>query len=178
MRTTAPVVFALSVIVACQGQGSGSLDTAQAKQPPPDSAAAALGGRASTPGGSGAAQSDGKEPGTIPATPTPTVASESSISAMRSQLARWDTASAVTLQGDIKEHSQRLGDLLTTMRVEVQALTAPSKNAWLAAADTVESDLDKLNLAQGEELRTACRQHRDRVLRLMDQFRVLVPKTI
>jgi hypothetical protein len=176
MRTSAQLVFALSVVVACQGQGAGSLDTAQVRQVP-DSPAAALGSPQS-PAGATAASPDGKEPGTIPATKTPAVASETSLSAMRSQLARWDTASATTLQGNMKEHSQKLGDLLTTMRVEVQALTAPTKDAWLAAADTVEGDLDKLNLAQGEELRTACRQHRERVLRLMDQFRVLVPKTI
>jgi len=73
------------------------------------------------------------------------------------------------------EHTKTLEDLLTTMRVEVQALTAPTKNSWLASADTVEHDLHRLTEAQGEELMTAFRLHRSRVLRLLDEFRALVP---
>ena len=68
-----------------------------------------------------------------------------------------------------------LGDLLTTMRVEVQAAASPTKNTWLMSADSVESDLDRLALADGEALRTAFREHRTRVLRLLDGFRALVP---
>lgn len=94
---------------------------------------------------------------------------------MQLQLQRLDTASVSTLQGGMAQHSKTLGDLLTTMRVQVQAVTVPAKNSWLAAADSVENDLDKLALAQGEELRTAFRAHRTRVLRLIEQFRALVP---
>lgn len=68
-----------------------------------------------------------------------------------------------------------LGDMLTTMEVEVQALTSPAKNSWLALSDSAENDLDQLALAQGEALRTAFRTHRLRILRLLDEFRVLVP---
>ncbi len=75
----------------------------------------------------------------------------------------------------MSEHQKMLGDLLTTMRVEVQAATSPAKNAWIAAADSVEGDFDKLALANGEALRTAFREHKTRVLRLLDGFRVLVP---
>ena len=70
---------------------------------------------------------------------------------------------------------QQVADLLTTMEVQVQAGTSPSKTAWLASADTAESDLDRLALAQGEELRTAFRAHSTRVRRLLDEFRLLVP---
>ena len=94
---------------------------------------------------------------------------------MRLQLQRLDTASAENLQRDMKEHSRMLGDLLTTMRVEVQAVTSPAKNCWLASADTVEDVLGGLTSAQGAALRTAFRPHRNRVLRLLDEFRVLVP---
>jgi hypothetical protein len=94
---------------------------------------------------------------------------------MRSHLQRLDTASVQTLQSKMKEHAKMLGDLLTTMRVEVQATTSSAKNAWITAADSVEGDLDRLALAQGEELRTAFRAHRTRVVRLLDEFRALVP---
>lgn len=124
------------------------------------------------------ASKDGKESGTIPATPTPTVTTESSIATMRAHLARLDSASADVLQGKVAEHTKLLGDLLTTMRVEAQASTSPRKEAWIAAADSVEGDLDKLALAHGEQLRTAFRTHRNRVLKLLDDFRALVPKTI
>jgi hypothetical protein len=111
----------------------------------------------------------------MPATPTPAVTSENSIATMRLQLQRLDTASVENLQRNMKEHSRMLGDLFTTMRVEVQAVTSPAKNSWLAAADTVEHDVGRLAEAQGEELRTAFRVHRGRVTRLLDEFRVLVP---
>ena len=94
---------------------------------------------------------------------------------MRLSMQRLDSASLTELQAKMKDHSRMLGDLLTTMRVEVQAVTSPSKNGWLASADSVEGDLDKLALASGEQLRTAFRDHRTRVLRLIDSFRVLVP---
>jgi hypothetical protein len=94
---------------------------------------------------------------------------------MRLHLQRLDTASAQVLQGKMAEHAKILGDLLTTMEVEVQGVTSPAKNTWLAFADTVENDLDKLALANGEELRTAFRAHSSRVRRLLDEFRVLVP---
>jgi hypothetical protein len=94
---------------------------------------------------------------------------------MRLQLQRLDTASVENLQRNMKEHSRMLGDLFTTMRVEVQAVTSPTKNSWLASADTIEHALGRLALAQGEELRTAFREHRSRVTRLLDEFRVLVP---
>lgn len=94
---------------------------------------------------------------------------------MRQNLQRLETASAQELAGKMTEHHKMLGDLLTTMRVEVQAATSTSKDAWLAAADSVESDLDKLAMANGEALRTAFREHKTRVLRLLDSFRVLVP---
>ena len=94
---------------------------------------------------------------------------------MRQSLQRLETASAQELAGKMPEHQKMLGDLLTTMRVEVQAATSTSKNAWIAAADSVESDLDKLALADGEPLRTAFREHKTRVLRLLDGFRTLVP---
>ena len=94
---------------------------------------------------------------------------------MRLHLQRLDTASVENLQRSMKEHSGMLGDMLTTMRVEVQAVTAPAKDSWLAVADSAESDLDQLALAQGEALRTAFRTHRLRILRLLDEFRVLVP---
>ena len=94
---------------------------------------------------------------------------------MRLHLQRLDTASAQVLQGQMTEHAKVLGDLLTTMEVEVQALTSPAKSSWLAFADTVENDLDKLALSRGEELKTAFRAHSTRVRRLLDEFRVLVP---
>lgn len=94
---------------------------------------------------------------------------------MRLHLQRLDTASVENLRRSMKEHSQMLGDMLTTMEVEVQAVSSPAKNSWLAASDSAESDLDNLALAQGEPLRTAFRAHRLRVLRLLDEFRVLVP---
>jgi hypothetical protein len=94
---------------------------------------------------------------------------------MRSSLQQLETATTQQLQDGMSRHQKMLGDLLTTMRVEVQATTSASKDAWLAAADSVEGDLNKLAVAQGEELRTAFRQHRTRSLRLLDQFRVLVP---
>jgi hypothetical protein len=128
------------------------------------------------PADSAAGLAAGKEPGTIPATPTPTITSESAIAAMRAQLQRLDTASVQALAGARAEHSKMLGDLLTTMRVEVQALTSTAKDSWLAMADSAEGDLNRLALADGEALRTAFRVHRDRVLRLLDDFRVLVPR--
>jgi hypothetical protein len=94
---------------------------------------------------------------------------------MRVHLQRLDTASAQALQAKMKDHANALGQLLTTMGVEVQAVTTPTKHSWVALSDSVDADLDKLALAEGEELRTAFRAHRSRVLRLLDQFRVLVP---
>ena len=117
----------------------------------------------------------GKEPGTIPATPTPSVTSDNAIANMRQRLQALDNASVQTLQSGMKEHSKMLGDLLTTMRVEVQAAASTTKDAWLVSADSVESDLDRLALADGAALTTAFREHRTRVLRLLDGFRVLVP---
>ena len=181
MRASFRLVVALSfAILACQGRGSPSnRDTLQVQRT--DSPAAATPSGVAKTGGepkqgdSGPALASGKEPGTIPATPTPTVTSENAIATMRAHLQRLDTASVQTLQAKMKEHAKMLGDLLTTMRVEVQAATSSGKNAWIAAADSVEGDLDKLALAQGEDLRTAFRTHRTRVLRLLDEFRVLVP---
>lgn len=187
MPTQLRLVIALGLaLIGCQGRGTGSTqDTAQS-QPRADSPAAAAAKPDAGVGGGGAAQptsatSTGtagitpSEPGTIPAKPTPAVTSESSIAAMRQSLLRLETASAQELAGKMAEHHKMLGDLLTTMRVEVQAATSTSKNAWLVAADSVEGDLDKLALADGEALRTAFRDHRTRVLRLLDGFRVLVP---
>lgn len=169
-------VVALSfAVIACQGRGSTSdRDTAEAKQIA-DSPATVSRSPESRPVDSAAALAAGKEPGTIPATPTPAVTSENSIATMRLQLQRLDTASAENLQRSMREHATMLGDLLTTMRVEVQAVTSATKNSWLASADTVERDLGGIVSAQGEELRTAFRLHRNRVLRLLDEFRVLVP---
>ena len=179
MRTSIRLLIVLSVTgVACSGSGAdrSRRDTPQSQQQP-DSPATASGTPSAPrePGPSGAATPSGKEPGTIPATPTPTVTSESSITAMRAHLQRLDTASAQNLQAKMKDHAKALGDLLTTMGVEVQAVTAATKNAWVALSDSVDGDLDKLALAEGEELRTAFREHRNRVLRLLDQFRLLVP---
>ena len=95
---------------------------------------------------------------------------------MRDHLQRLDGATAESLQSGMKDHSKMLGDLLTTMRVEVQAATSPTKNTWLASADTAENELDRLALANGEALKTSFREHRTRVLRLLDGFRALVPK--
>jgi hypothetical protein len=117
----------------------------------------------------------GKEPGTIPATPTPSVTTDNAIATMRQHLQRLDNASVATLQSGMKEHSKMLGDLLTTMRVEVQAAASTAKDAWLVSADSVEGDLDRLALADGAALTTAFREHRTRVLRLLDGFRTLVP---
>ena len=94
---------------------------------------------------------------------------------MRQHLQQCDSASVLVLQGKMTEHAKLLGDLLTTMEVEVQALKSPANTSWLAFADTVDHDLAKLSLAQGEELRTAFRAHSTRVRRLLDEFRVLVP---
>lgn len=170
------LVVALSfAVIACQGRGSASYrDTAEAKQIADSPATVAPSGE-SRPVDSTAALAAGKEPGTIPATPTPAVTSENSIATMRQQLQRLDAASVENLQRDIKEHSRMVGDLFTTMRVEIQDVTSPAKNSWLALADTVEHDLGGLAAAQGEELRTAFRLHRSRVLRLLDEFRVIVP---
>ena len=120
----------------------------------------------------------GAEPGTFPATPTPTVTTESSINAMRAHLQQLDSASAQALQSHVADHQKMLGDLLTTMRVEAQGSSSARKNAWLAAADSVEGDLHRLAMARGEELRTAFRTHRTRVLKLLDDFRAIVPRTV
>ena len=184
MRIHNRLVVTLSFIfVACQGRGAETrLDTAQV-QPPTgspatasrESAPKAADRPAARPVDTTNASATGKEPGTIPATRTPTVTSESSIAAMRLHLQRLDTTSVQTLQAGMANHGKMLGDLLTTMRVEAQAATSSAKNAWLAAADSVEKDLDQLALAQGDQLRTAFRAHRTRVLRLLDEFRALVP---
>jgi len=170
------LIMALSVtMIACDGPGAaGRGDTASAQRRA-DSPATAVRGPQARPAESAAALASGIEPGTIPATPTPTVTSEKSIATMRQHLQRCDTASVQVLQGNMTEHAKLLGDLLTTMEVEVQALKSPAKDSWLASADTVENDLDKLALAKGEELRTAFRAHSTRVRRLLDDFRVLVP---
>lgn len=178
MRLLLRLVVALSVIViACQGRGAASdQDTAQAQQPA-DSPATASVARESKPGDSTAPLAAGIEPGHLPATPTPTVTSENAIATMRLQLQRLDTASVANLQARMTEHTKAVTDLFTTMRLEVQEATSPTKTAWLASADTVDRDLPKLNETQGEALRTAFRVHRTRVLRLLDDFRALVPRT-
>ena len=156
-----PLISLSLTVVACRGPGAGSgRDTATVRQPV-DSPAAASGSREPAPTGAsssktgtstttGTAGITPSEPGTIPATPTPAVTTERSIATMRSSLQRLDSASVQELQAKMKDHSKMLGDLLTTMRVEVQAATSPSKNSWLAAADSIEGDLDKLALASGE----------------------------
>lgn len=174
-----PVALSLA-LTACQGRNNTESmpDTARPAADSPASAGRSDQPRSSDtsrPAGAPSGLAAGKEPGTVPATPTPTVTSESSIAAMRRSLQQLESASAQDLQARMAEHSKSLGDLMTTMRVEAQAATAPSKEAWLAAADTVEGDLDKLAVATGEELRTAFRAHRTRVTRLLDGFRVLVP---
>src|SRR5688572_7614648 len=163
MHTTNRLLVALSVtVVACSGSGAdrNRRETPQAQQQPADSSATAPATpSALVPGRGDAATPSGKEPGTIPATPTPTVTSESSITAMRVHLQRLDTASAQALQAKMKDHANALGQLLTTMGVEVQAVTTPTKHSWVALSDSVDADLDKLALAEGEELRTAFRAH-------------------
>ena len=171
-------------VTACQSRVEEvKPDTAFAHQTA-DSTATASPGRVARPADSAAvsrpadsitAAASGREPGSIPARPTPTTTSENTIVRMRLHLQRLDTASVENLQRSMKEHASMLGDMLTTMEVEVQALTSPAKNSWLAASDSAENDLDRLALAQGEALRTAFRAHRLRVLRLLDEFRVLVP---
>lgn len=175
MRPHPRLLLVSGLAVACQGPGTGgSADTVQLP-PPADSPATVSSERAPRPVESRSGLAAGKEPGTFPATPTPTVTSESAIAAIRLQLQRIDTASIQTLQGMTREYATNLGDLLTTMRVEVQAVTSPTKNSWIAAADTVENDLAQLTSASGEALRTAFREHRARVARLLDAFRMLVP---
>jgi hypothetical protein len=164
------------IVIACQGRGSANTeDTAQVQQPA-DSPATAPVGRESRPADTTTALAAGIEPGHLPATPTPSVTSENAIATMRLQLQRLDSASLGDLQGRMTEHTKALEDLLTTMRLEVQAVTSPAKSSWLANADTLEGDLHRLTEAQGEELRTAFRLHRSRVLRLLGEFRVLVPR--
>lgn len=170
-------LIALSVaLTSCQGRGAEvSNDTTAAPQTADLPAAAASRGTVPRPTDSITAAAAGREPGTIPATPTPTTTSERTIASMRLHLQRLDSASVENLQRSMKEHSGMLGDMLTTMQVEVQAVTSPAKNSWLALADSAETDLDQLALAQGEALRTAFRTHRLRILRLLDEFRILVP---
>ena len=149
MRTPLWLVISLGLtVIACRGRGTGgNHDTAQVRQPA-DSAATAS--RSPGPAPTGASSSGApastttgtagitpSEPGTIPAKPTPTVTTESSIATMRLSMQRLDSASVTELQAKMKDHSKMLGDLLTTMRVEVQAVTSPSKNGWLASADSV-----------------------------------------
>lgn len=184
MRTQQRYAIALVLtVIGCQrGTTKSTEDTARV-QVRADSPAAAV---ATTPKGDGPAPpatstSTGtagitpSEPGTIPATPTPAVTSDNSIAAMRQSLQQVESATAQELESKVSDHQKKLGDLLTTMRVEVQAVTSTTKNTWLAAADSVESDLDRIALADGEALRTAFREHRTRVLRLLDSFRALVP---
>ena len=170
------LIMALSVtMIACDGPGAAGRGDTASVQRRADSPATAVRGPQARPAESAAALASGIEPGSIPATPTPTVTSENSIATMRQHLQRCDSASVQVLQGSMTEHAKLLGDLLTTMEVEVQALKSPAKDSWLASADTVDDDLAKLALAQGEELRTAFRAHSTRVRRLLDEFRVLVP---
>ena len=176
MPQTHMLLVALSLaVVACEGRGAARREDTATAQQPADSPAAAVRGPQPKATDSGAANAAGLEPGDIPAKRTPTVTSEKSIATMRQHLQQCDSASVLVLQGKMKEHATLLGDLLTTMEVEVQAVTSPTKNSWLASADSVENDLDKLSLAKGEELRTAFRAHSTRVRRLLDEFRVLVP---
>ena len=185
MRTQLRYVIALgATVLGCQpGTSRSNEDTARA-QARADSPAAATPAAPKGEGGTkpvsststGTAGITPSEPGTIPATPTPAVTSENSIAAMRQSLQQLESASAQELATKMSDHQKKLGDLLTTMRVEVQAATSTTKNTWLAAADSVESDLDRLALANGEALRTTFREHRTRVLRLLDSFRVLVPR--
>ena len=170
-------IACLLTVIACQNRrAADSNDSALAQRSAePSTPTPASPGPAPGPVDPTAGLAKGKEAGTIPATPTPAVTSENSIAAMRQHLQRLDTASATGLQRSMQQHSRMLGDLLTTMRVEVSAATSPAKETWLAAADTVEGDLNRLALAQGQELTTAFRAHRTRVLQLLDEFRVLVP---
>jgi hypothetical protein len=176
MLETHRLVMALSLTaIACQGPGTAGRDDTATAQQVADSPAMTARGPAPRPADSAAAVAAGREPGDIPATPTPTVTSEKSIAAMRLHLQQCDAASVQVLQSKMTEHAKMLGDLLTTMEVEVQEVTSPAKSSWMASADTIEQDLDKLALAQGEALRTAFRVHSNRVRRLLDEFRVLVP---
>lgn len=178
MRLLLRHVGVLSLIAfACQGRGAESNPDTALPQQPADSPATASVARESRPADSTAPLAKGIEPGHIPATPTPTVTTENAIATMRLQLQRLDTASVANLQARMTEHTKAVTDLLTTMRLEVQEATSPTKTAWLASADTVDRDLPKLNETQGEALRTAFRMHRTRVMRLLDDFRALVPKT-
>ena len=161
-------------IIACEGRRTDDgRDSTIAQRA--ESTAAMPAGRESAPAGSPAGEAAGKEEGHLPATPTPTVTSENAITTMRQQLQQLDAGSVENLQRDIKEHSTKLSDLLTTMRVEVQAATSPAKTSWLASADTVDHDLGRLVLLQGQELKSAFSIHRSRAVRLLDAFRVLVP---
>lgn len=174
MRAARRFPMALGIaLIACEGTDTQLVR--DSLQSPADSHAAARAGEPK-PADSAAREALGKEPGHIPATPTPTITAESSIAAMRSQLQRLDSANAQQLQAGVSEHARRVGDLLTTMRLEVSAATSAGKDAWLAAADTVEGDLDKLAIARGSELQAAFRRHRTRVLTLLDGFRALVPR--
>lgn len=166
------------VAIACNRDGSGAnRDTATAERIAESAASVARAPAPRPAADSAAALAKGKEEGTIPATRTPTVTSETSIAALRQQLQRLDPASAQELQASMKEHSKMVEDLFTTMRVEVDAVTAPTKSSWLASADSVEKNLALLASAQGEDLRTAFRAHSTRVRRLLDEFRVLVPRS-
>lgn len=181
MRTFGLFLLGLS-ITACDRRDDTTIGSSSQRADSPAAAARAEPRAAEPrvdeprrPADSTTALARGIEPGSIPATPTPTVTTEASLAAMRAHLQRLDSASAQELQANVREHTKMLGDLLTTMRVEVQAATSSGRERWIAAADTVEGDLNKLAMAQGEQLRSAFHTHRNRVLKLLDGFRVLVP---
>lgn len=179
MREPHRLVIVLSfVAIACNGNGAaGNRDTTTVQPSADPPATAARASEPAKPVDSTAALAKGKEPGTTPATRTPTVTSENSIAAMRQQLQRLDAAGVQDLQASMKEHSKMVEDLFTTMRVEVDAVSSTTKSTWLASADSVEKNLPLLSSAQGEELRTAFRAHSTRVRRLLDEFRVMVPRS-
>src|SRR5262245_37864099 len=131
MRAQLRLVVALSVIViACQARcASSTSDTAQV-QPPADSPATATVAREPKSGDSTTVTANGVDPRTTPAKPTPTVTSENAIATMRQQLQRLETRSAADLQAGMTEHTKAVNDLFTTMRVEVQDVSSPAKNAW------------------------------------------------
>src|SRR5687768_2107509 len=124
MPVSTRFLIALSLtIIACKGRGTpDSRDTTLAQRT--DSIAVTPSPRESAPAGSPAGEAAGKEPGYIPATPTPTVTSDGAIATMRQQLQQLDAASVENLQREMKDHSTKLADLLTTMRLEVQEVTS------------------------------------------------------
>ena len=95
---------------------------------------------------------------------------------MEGHMRMMDTASAATLQAMLPMHRQMADSMLTSMNDEMRRMNMTSTTEWMATADSLRQDLTRLAGMSASELPALMLAHRDRMMRLMQLHRAMVPR--